>query len=355
LTCWTDAARQQLNPKGLTDVMSAIGQERIEKGRAKLAGQTPEEQRTILREGWGKLLGPIAPAEPVVKSQSTDEQLAGGVNVERVLLEVEPGILVPVVVLSPAKVEGKAPVVVGVAQAGKAAFLKERSEEVSKLVKGGAIVVLPDLRGTGESRSGTSRGRDSSGTDHSTHVQMHGETMVGQRLRDLRSVLMYVRKRADVDAKRIALWGDSFTLPNPKDTDFKVPHGVDGRPKEAEPLGGLLAMLGALYEDDVRAIYIAGGLTSYHGVLTHFAAVIPHDASVPGALTQGDLCDLAGSLAPRPLRLEAMVDHLNRAVTAADVEKAYAPTKQGYAKTPKALSFSDGRSAVALWLLAQFE
>ena len=31
-------------------------------------------------------------------------------------------------------------------------------------------------------------------------------------------------------------------------------------------------------------------------VLGHFAVLIPHDASVPGALTAGDLCDLAGSL-----------------------------------------------------------
>lgn len=354
LTCWTDAARQELKPRSLPELTSALGQERIEKAREKLAGKSPEEQRTLLRDGWTKLLGPITPAKPVVKSQATDEQSPTGMKVERLVLETEAGIVVPVIVLSPAKANGKVPVVVGFAQAGKAGFLKERSEDVLKLVKGGAVVVLPDLRGTGESRSGTSGGRDSSRTDHSTYVQMHGETMVGQRLRDLRSVLAYVRTRGDVDSKKIALWGDSFTPPNPKDTDFKVPHGVDGRPKEAEPLGGVLALLGALYEDDVRAVYVSGGLASYHSVLTNYAVTIPHDASVPGALTQGDLCDLAGSLAPRPLRFEAMVDHMNRAIEAADVQKAYGPTVKSYASVPKALSFGASRTP-AVWLLLHLQ
>ena len=168
--------------------------------------------------------------------------------------------------------------------------------------------------------------------------------------------MAYVRTRGDVDAKKIALWGDSFTPPNPNDMDFKVPHGVDGRPKEAEPLGGLLALLGGLYEDDVRAVHVSGGLASYHSVLTHFAVVIPHDASVPGALTQGDLCDLAGSLAPRPLRFQAMVDHMNRSMAAADVQEVYAPTVKSYfsASASKGLRFGDERTP-AVWLLSHLQ
>jgi 2-(1,2-epoxy-1,2-dihydrophenyl)acetyl-CoA isomerase len=57
-------------------------------------------------------------------------------------------------------------------------------------------------------------------------------------------------------------------------------------------------------------------------VLGHFSIMLPHSDSVPGALTAGDLCDLAGSLAPRPLRLEAMVDHLNRPLSAAEALQA---------------------------------
>jgi dienelactone hydrolase len=354
LVCLPDPVRRKLNPRSLTELMTAAGHERLNAARKRLAGKSPAEQREVLRADWSKLLGSVSPARPpVVKSHTTDEGPVAGAKVERIVLEVEPGIVVPVIVLAPVKRARRAAVVVGLAQAGKAGFLKHRASELQKLVRAGAIVVLPDLRGTGESRSGNSRGKNSADTNLSVHLHLFGETLPGQRLRDLRSVLVYLRSRKDIDAKRLALWGDSFAPVNPPGTNFKVPHGVEGWPRQSEPLGGLLALLGGLFEDDVRAVYLAGGLASYHSVLTHFAVLIPHDASVPGALTAGDLCDLAGSLAPRPLRLEAMADHLNRPLGAALVKKAYDPAVRGYSAQPKALGFADVRSSAATWLLAQ--
>ncbi len=354
LLCVTDKARKEMQPKSLNEVMSDVGKSRVEKARARLAGKTPVQRRQILQSEWSKLLGPVTPAKPaIVKSQSTDTGLVGGAKIERIVLEVEPGMVAPIVVLTPEKLAKRAPVVVGLAQAGKAGFLKERSEELRKLVQAGVIVVLPDLRGTGETRSGSSRGRDSNDTNLSANLQLFGETSLGQRLRDLRSVLSYLRKRSDVDGKLIALWGDSFMPPNAPSTNYKVPHAVDGWPTPSEPLGGLLGLLGAVYEDDVQAVYVSGGLASYHSVLTHFAVLVPHDASVPGALTAGDLCDLAGSLSPRPLRFENMVDHVNRVLPTDELMKAYIPTIQGYAAAPKALSFADKRSSAATWLLEQ--
>ncbi|MBY0521821.1 MAG: acetylxylan esterase [Gemmataceae bacterium] len=346
LVCLTDKAREELKPKGLNELMSAVGQERIDAARKRLAGKTPDERRQLHRDDWSKLLGPVTPAKPpVVKASATDEQPAAGAKVERIVLEVEPGIVVPVLVLTPAKMTGRAPVVVGLAQSGKAGFLKERAGELEKLVKGGTIVVLPDLRGTGDTRAGD--------TDLSTNLQLFGETLLGQRLRDLRSVLTYVRERKDVDTKRVALWGDAFAPTNPADTNFKVPRGVEGWPRGPEPLGGQLALLGGLFDDDIRAVYLAGGLSSHHGVLTHFAVLIPHSASVPGALTTGDLCDLAGSLAPRPLRLEALVDHRNQPVTADAMKNAYDAAVQSYSAKPQALSLAESRSSAAAWLLEQ--
>lgn len=356
LVCLTDKAREEIKPKTLNEVMSEIGSARVEKARAQLAGKSADERKQILRKEWSKLLGPISPVKPaVVKSTEIDTKAFSGAKVERVVLEVEPGIVVPVVVLVPDKLNTRAPVVVGLAQAGKSGFLKDRAAELNQLVQSGTIVVLPDLRATGETRAGTSRGKDSSDTSYSTYAQLFGETLLGQRFRDLRSVLGYVRNRPDVDGKRIALWGDSFAPMNTAATNFKVPHAVDGAPIVSEPLGGLLALLGALYEDDVRAVFVSGGLTSYLPVLSHFAVLIPHDASVPGALTAGDLADLAGAVAPRPLHFEQMVDHMNRVTTADALRKAYAPTIQSYAATPAALSLADQRSSAATWLLQQLK
>lgn len=349
LVCLTDKVRAELKPKSLNELMNALGSERIEAARQRLAGKSPEERRKLLRDDWSKLLGPVAPPRPPVgwKKRLPDVETVGGANIERILLDVEPGIVVPMLVLTPEKLTGKAPVVIGMAQSGKAGFLKERAGEIQKLIQGGAIVVLPDVRGTGESRAGD--------TDLSTNLQLFGETLLGQRLRDLRSVLAHVREQKDVDVKRIALWGDAFTPPNAANTNFKVPRNAGDWPRGPEPLGGLLALFGALYEDDIRAVYLAGSLASYHGVLTHFAVLIPHSSSVPGALFAGDLCDLAGSLAPRPLRIEALVDQQNRTLAAADLKKAYDPAVEGYAATPQALGLAGERSSPAAWLLSQFK
>jgi hypothetical protein len=244
-------------------------------------------------------------------------------------------------------------VVVGLAQGGKAGFLKERTDELQKLLQNGVMVVLPDLRGTGETRGGTSRGREGGDTNWSVHAQLFGETMLGQRLRDLRAVLEYLRTRPDVNAKNIALWGDSFAPTNSKKTDFKVPHAVESYPKISEPLGGLLALLGGLFEDDVRAVYVSGGLLNYREVLSHFAVLIPHDAAVPGVLRAGDLCDLAGSLAPRPLFLGGLIDHLNCPVALKELQAAYQPTRETYGNRNRALVLAEQRGNAGTWLSEQ--
>ena len=59
--------------------------------------------------------------------------------------------------------------------------------------------------------------------------------------------------------------------PSPRSTrpsrDLKVPHNAAQRPPQSEPLGGLLALLGGLFEDDVKAIYVRGGLSDFRSVL----------------------------------------------------------------------------------------
>lgn len=337
LACWTDKAREELAPKPLTTLMSDVGAARAEAARAKLAGKPASEQRAMLRADWAKLLGPIAPGKAKVVSEKTEE--IPGATVERVVLETEPGILVPTVVVVPQKRAKKAAVVVGLAHGGHAEFMKRRNVEIGKLLDAGVIVALPDVRGTGETRAGKSRGRDSADTNQSTHVQLFGETLLGQRLRDLRSTLGYLRGRGDVDGGRIALWGDSFAGANGAEVNFKVPHAADGWPGLSEPVGGLLALFGSLYEDDVKAAAVGGGLASYQSVLGHFAVLTPHGDAVPGALTAGDLSDVAASLAPRPLRLERMVDQRNQLVGADALRKAYAAAS------------IDGPGTTAEWLI----
>ena len=233
--------------------------------------------------------------------------------------------------------------------------MRERAGTIAELLKGGAAVCLPDLRGTGETQSGISRGRESADTSISSTELMLGETLVGARLRDVRSMLGFLRTRSDLDARRIAVWGDSFAPANPPDRNLRIPLGIPEEPGLSEPLGGLLALLTALYEKDVQVVYARGGLTGFESVLQDQFCYLPHDVIIPGVLTVGDLCDVAAALAPRPVRLEGLVDGLNRRADLKAVASDYEPARQAYtlAAASGQLVVGDPAddSAVAQWLL----
>jgi hypothetical protein len=322
-----------------------------------LAELEPEARRRQLRQDWTRLLGAVEP-EANPKATEHGKQRLGEVTAERIALEVEPRIVVSLVLLSPPRKEGsKLPVVVGIAQEGKQAFLQDRAEILAELLHGGAAVCLPDLRGTGETRPGSDRGRQSAATSISATELMLGQTLVGSRLRDLRSVLRYLRTRTDLDATRLALWGDSFAPVNPKDRKLEVPLDADKLPAQAEPLGGLVALFGALFEDEVRALCVRGGLAGSDSVLQSSFCYVPHDAVIPGALTAGDLRDVAAALAPRPLRLEGLVDGLNRRVPNDVLARTYEPTRTAYRAAgaqDRLLIVGEGDKAdsTARWLLS---
>src|SRR5262249_9362238 len=132
------------------------------------------------------------------------------------------------------------------------------------------------------------------------------------------------------DAGRIAFWGDSFAAPNPADRNLAVPMDAEPYPNLAEPLGGLLALFGVLFEDDVRAVVVRGGLIGYESLLHGPFGYVPHDALVPAALTMGDLADAAAALAPRALRMEGLVDGLNRALPLDAMSRALEPARASY-------------------------
>ncbi len=211
---------------------------------------------------WQSLLGVIEPkADP--KTTLHPVQAIGGGTLEKIELEVEPGITVPVLLLSPAKSDPKAPVVIGVCQEGKAAFLKNNAAAIAALLEAGVVVCLPDVRGAGETRAGADRGRRSSATSLSASELMLGQTLVGSQLRDLRSVLRFLRGLKGIDSNRIALWGTSFAKTNPHGKDLGMPLELEPLPEHSEPLGGLLALLAGLFEHDLRAVYAQNGLVSY--------------------------------------------------------------------------------------------
>ncbi|HUR38498.1 MAG TPA: hypothetical protein VM222_03350 [Planctomycetota bacterium] len=290
--------------------------------RERVAGARPNPK------AWAALLGDTTPAaEPKINGSTT--RASGGIVIEPLTLDVDAGIVVPMLLLIPPHAADlRLPVVVAVAQGGKLGFLKERSAEIAALLKGGVAVCLPDLRGTGETRPDSDRSWRSESTDIAATELMLGRTLVGLRVRDLRSVLRYLRTRTDVDATRFGLWGDSFAPVNAPDRRFEMPLEVDGQPTLAEPLGGLAALFGAFFEPEVAAVYLRGGLSGYRSLLDSPFCFVPYDALVPGALTAGDLRDVAATLAPR-VRLEGLVDGFNRRLAVDAAKQLYGAEQVG--------------------------
>jgi hypothetical protein len=187
---------------------------------------------------------------------------------------------------------------------------------------------------------------------------MMGNTLLGKRMKDLRTVLAYLRTRKELDPDRIGLWGDSFTPVNPARVLLdELPQWRVG-PEiqyEAEPLGGLLAIMGALYEPNVRAVTIRRGLVSYMSMLEDQFTYVPSDVAVPGILEVGDFADLASAMAPRPLLLEGLVDGRDRAVPAAVLRQQLEPIFESYRQTsPANLTVHENAtgSGVAEWFRA---
>jgi hypothetical protein len=271
-------------------------------------------RRRSLRDELAPLLGDIVPS--AVRAEMKWKRPLSGAEAEAVVLDINGGIAVPVLLLRP-KTDTPAPVVVAVAQGGKERFLANRAAEVERLIAAGVAVCLPDLRGIGETSPSPDRNRD--GGAHHGLAEMEfdlASNLLGARLKDIRSVIAYLKTRAELDSARIGIWGDSFAPANPPDLrvdelEYEVSPQIQHR---SEPVGALLAVLTALYENDLRAVAGRGGLASYLSLLDSPITYAPMDVIVLDMLKVGDIEDIVSAVAPRPVMYTEAVDGRNMAV-----------------------------------------
>lgn len=219
------------------------------------------------------------------------------------------------------------PFVIALAQQGMAGFSMNRAKAIDGLLSRGIDVLLVEVQGMGKLGTPGGRGRTSTATSLSATKWMLGRSQAGDQLVDLVTVLEYFLSREEAPRK-FALWGESFSKVNDDAANINVPHDADKQPAFAEPSGPLLALLLAT-EPDVRAIYVQGGLTHYGSLLDSHFFHVPHDALIPGFLSEGDLPDLARPIAPRPLKMEALVDARNQKAGKSSIA-AYGPVVETY-------------------------
>jgi cephalosporin-C deacetylase-like acetyl esterase len=360
LTVLTPAIARELKMPSIHELALEVAIPKLKSARAETATLEPQQRRERLRAKLASKLGDIEPSRALEGNIPWRKQLAGA-EIEAVTLQIEPGIIVPLLVLRPANArERRPPFVVAVSEGGKERFLAHRGDEIEAFLRAGTAVCLPDVRGTGETSSEVRRGLNSEEESPAATEFMLGNTLLGARLKDLRSVLAYLSARSDLDGTKIALWGDSFAPVNPPRFMLDELIGWQIGPEieyQAEPLGGLLALLGGLYEEGVRAVAARRGLVAYSSILEDQFAYVPNDIIVPGILEVADVADVASALSPRPLLIENFVDGRNRVVREAGLHDRFVQVFQSYRESPADLRIrSEQEDAnLAPWVAQQLK
>ena len=348
LMCLTPATALKFKPKPVASLVKELAVGRLKESRSKRAHLTAEQSEQVLREELAKKLGDIEPENNPSIDALWSRPYAEYV-MEASSVETEEGIRIPVFLLIPKNNSNRRPAVIALAEGGKEGFLSERHNEIATLLSKGITVCLPDVRGTGELDKSNTRAPRAMGL--AANELMLGGTMTGARLKDTRTIFRWLAKRSDIDRKKIAVWGDSFSRPNAPDFSFHQSPGQPSGPieqRQAEPLGSVLAILTALYEDDVTAVACSGGLISFLSVLDDRFCHIPQDVIVPGILEVTDLGEIVSSISPRPVLLEKMVDGQNKKVSVGTLEKEYG------ARTSRVmLPEKTGKTSLAVWLSKQ--
>jgi cephalosporin-C deacetylase-like acetyl esterase len=314
LLAYTPELAKKVEQRPVHELAGEIGRGVLTRVRATLDPLDGPARIEWLRKEWAAVLGSTEPNRAPASVLNRTGRVAGA-SFEAVTLETEPGISVPLLFLNAQRTSPRAPVAVVVANAGKEAIWRSRSREIRQLLRTGVSVCLADVRGTGETAPDARRGPQSGEVSiHATELML-GSSLLGGRLKDVRTVLAYLRTRPDVDSSRLAMWGESHSPANPKrlllDESPNWQIGPDVQ-YEADPLGALLALFTALYEPDVRAVAGRGGLVSFESIFEDAFAYVPGHIIIPGMLRAGDLPDIRRALAGKRILMHASVDAKNR-------------------------------------------
>lgn len=294
--------------------------------RARTAGELRAWQLE-LRARLRRLIGLDSMHPAPLKPRITERVRLDDYTRERVELETEPGVVMPLYVLLPeglGRGERRPSVLAphGHGSGGKAmtagrrdlpgvaaAIDKYNGDYGVQLVRRGLIVFCPDGRGFGERRE-AARQNEASALGGSCDLLNHmalplGQTVTGMWVWDLQRLLDYVQTRPDCDPARIGC------------------AGLSG--------GGLQTLWLSALDERVRSAVVSGYFYGYRDSLLLLNANCSCNY-VPGLWELVDMGDIGALVAPRPLFIETgSQDHLNGPRGLPNVEEQVAITRQAYA------------------------
>jgi dienelactone hydrolase len=262
-------------------------------GRTKTDVDDWQEQflpRIIQALGLNKIAAQLPGYIPRAKKTSSEEREI--FLLEKWIIWTEPDIPLPVVVLIPKNKIGKLPLVIATHGHGKNADLYDgiypkiidtktsEQPEVSiavQAVNEGYIAIAPTIRAFGDTRTAYDKENNNSFSCRTQlmHDLLVGRTPIGDRVWDMSKVLDWALSNLPVDKTKIAITGNSG--------------------------GGTVSLFTAACDNRISVAAPSSYFCTFQGSI----GTIAHcDCNyIPGIFELGEMSDVAGLIAPRPLCL----------------------------------------------------
>jgi len=246
--------------------------------------------RPALRRALGleHIAADAAGHTPAVTRRSSEA--CAGYTREEWVITTEPGTALPFYLLLPEKIQGRVPLVLtphghnapnvyaGIYHTEEERFSAESGDRdiAVQAAREGYIAIAPTARGFGETREPADIAAEklSSCRTRLVHGLLAGRTPIGERVWDIARLLDWALTELPVDPARVACTGNSG--------------------------GGTTTLFAAACEERITAALpgsyfctFAASIGSIHHCECNY---------VPGMLRLGEMCDVAGLIAPRPFR-----------------------------------------------------
>ena len=226
----------------------------------------------------------------VPRAEKKESEEKGSFILERWIIWTEPTIPLPMVVLIPKNKTGKLPLVITTHGHGKNAdqyegiypkIVEKKTSEQTEIsiavqaVNEGYIAIAPTMRAFGDTRTEYDKKNDNSFScrNQLMHDLLVGRTPIGDRVWDMSKILDWAIQHLPVNEKKIAITGNSG--------------------------GGTVSLFTAACDSRISVAVPSSYFCTFQGSI----GTIAHcDCNyIPGILNLGEMSDIAGLIAPRPL------------------------------------------------------
>lgn len=278
-----------------------------------LQATSPEEWHTLKFQIKSRLINDIfggfpQPGIPPVQNYGKVTKIpeTNGINnfavnytFEKIVYRSEPDILIPAILAIPKNQTKPVPAAVLINSNGKMTALKDKL--FTKLLSENCAVLIPDLRGTGETN-----GPGYSGSKDTEFIPMRnsivsGRHILGERVVDVKKGVEYLMSRTEIDGGKISVIGKGAA--------------------------GVIALISGALEEHIASVVCEEIPISYK---SREGYNLPYSIFVPNILKVADIPELAGLIAPRKLMLLNSVDTMNKPLPASKAEQSFIASEKIY-------------------------